>query len=225
MPFIGSHDCEQAGVYTNELIDGERIVITEKIHGSQLIYACNVDNDEELVSSKGLLKSQLKIEESPDNTYWKAVRNDKLFDMVKASFDSGVVQIFGEVIPVQKGYNYGQVEPTVRLFDIRHDGVSIPYDQVADCFKAIWVPVIYDGPVNLIVKATEYPIGFVKEDKLLPKEIVDLCQGNELVSGKEVHIREGVVLRPYIDRLARDRTKLRLKIINPKYKETGEEFN
>jgi hypothetical protein len=45
------------------------------------------------------------------------------------------------------------------------------------------------------------------------------------VSGKELHIREGVVLRPYIDRDAKDGTKLRLKIINPAYKETGEEIN
>mgnify|MGYP000518782812 CR=1 FL=1 len=38
-----------------------------------------------------------------------------------------------------------------------------------------------------------------------PKEVVDLCKGNELVSGQEVHIREGVVLRPYIDRVAKIR--------------------
>jgi hypothetical protein len=47
----------------------------------------------------------------------------------------------------------------------------------------------------------------------------------EQVSGKQHHIREGVVLRPYIDRDAKDGTKLRLKIINPKYRETGEEIN
>jgi hypothetical protein len=52
-----------------------------------------------------------------------------------------------------------------------------------------------------------------------------LCKGNELVSGKQIHIREGVVLRPYIDRNAVDGTKLRLKIINPAYRETGEEIN
>jgi len=33
MPFVGHHDCEHAGVYVNELIDGERVVITEKVHG------------------------------------------------------------------------------------------------------------------------------------------------------------------------------------------------
>lgn len=33
MPFIGNHDCEHVGVYVNDLIDGERVVITEKVHG------------------------------------------------------------------------------------------------------------------------------------------------------------------------------------------------
>lgn len=33
MPFVGSHDCEHANVYVNDLIDGERVVITEKVHG------------------------------------------------------------------------------------------------------------------------------------------------------------------------------------------------
>jgi hypothetical protein len=36
---------------------------------------------------------------------------------------------------------------------------------------------------------------------------------------------KGVVIRPYIDRCARDNTKLRLKLINPKYKESGDEIS
>jgi len=45
------------------------------------------------------------------------------------------------------------------------------------------------------------------------------------VSGKQLHIREGVVVRPYVDRRASDGRRLALKLINPKYKETGEEIN
>lgn len=33
MDKLGSHDCEQVGVYLNQLIQGERVVITEKVHG------------------------------------------------------------------------------------------------------------------------------------------------------------------------------------------------
>ena len=231
MPFVGSHDCEHVGVYVNDLIDGERVVITEKLHGSQAILAHNVLENETIVSSKGLLKSGLTIEMSDGNTYWIAFTNDKIVEKINRNFTSGVVQVFGEVIPVQSGYSYGQTKPTVRLFDIRVDGESIPYDMVPEDFKALWVPIVFDGTLTLdkkevvIYSDVEKGIHKTKLDYLLPKSIIDLCKGNELVSGKEAHIREGVVLRPYIDRVAKDGTKLRLKIINPAYCETGEEIN
>jgi len=88
---------------------------------------------------------------------------------------------------------------------------------VSNELRELWVPIIYDGTLNLESKE--------RVDFILPKDVVELCKGKELVSGKELHIREGVVLRPYIDRDAKDGTKLRLKIINPSYKETGEEIN
>ena len=231
MPFIGQHDCEHANVYVNDLINGERVVITEKVHGSQFILAHNIDTNETIVSSKGLLKSGLTIEESDENTYWIASKNDNILDKIRNNFSSGVVQVFGEVIPVQSGYSYGQTKPTTRIFDVRLNGESIPYDMVADEFKTLWVPVVFDGNISLeekeivIYSDPERGIHKTRTDYLLPKDIVDMCKGNELVSGNEVHIREGVVLRPYVDRVAKDGTKLRLKIINPAYKETGEEIN
>jgi RNA ligase (TIGR02306 family) len=231
MPFVGSHDCEHANVYVNDLVDGERVVITEKVHGSQFILAHNLDTNETIVSSKGLLKSGLTIEESDTNSYWIASKNDDIITKISKNFTTGVVQIFGEVVPVQSGYSYGQTKPTSRLFDVRHNGESIPYDLVAEDFKNLWVPVVFDGVLNLdkkevvIYSDPEKDIHKTRIDYLLPKSIVDLCKGNELVSGKQVHIREGVVLRPYIDRNAVDGTKLRLKIINPAYKESGEEIN
>lgn len=231
MPFIGNHDCEHANVYINDLIKGERVVITEKVHGSQFILAHEIETDKTIVSSKGMLKSGLSIEESDDNTYWIATKNDDIVGRITRNFDSGVIQVFGEVIPVQKGYNYGQTKPTVRIFDVRVNGDSIPYDKVPNEFSEIWVPVIYDGTLNLeekevlIYEDREKGIRKVRIDNVLPKDVVNLCKGKELVSGNSVHIREGMVIRPYVDRNAKDGTKLRLKVINPAYKETGEEIN
>lgn len=244
MPFIGSHDCEHIGVYANQLIDGERVVVTEKLHGSQFILAHDYLANETLVSSKGLLKNGLTIEDSDVNTYWIAAKNDNVVEKIRSNMAEmfntmalggkdmgGVVQVFGEVIPIQDGYSYGQSKPTVRIFDIRIQGVSIPYDRVPVDFKNLWVPVVFDGVLNLdkkevvIYSDPERGIHKTKFDYSLPKSITDMCKGNELVSGKSLHIREGVVLRPYIDRNAADGIKLRLKIINPAYKETGEEIN
>ena len=231
MPFVGSHDCEHVGIYVNDLIDGERVVVTEKIHGSQFILAHDVLTNETIVSSKGLLKNGFTIEDSDENAYWMAAKNDGIIEKIMASFTEGVVQVFGEVIPIQDGYSYGQTKATTRLFDIRVNGVSITYDMVPNDFKSLWVPIVFDGTLTLdkkevvIYSDPTKGIHKTKIDFTLPKSIVDLCKGNELVSGKGIHIREGVVLRPYIDRNAKDGTKLRLKIINPAYKETGEEIN
>jgi RNA ligase (TIGR02306 family) len=231
MPFVGHHDCEHAGVYVNDLIEGERVVITEKVHGSQFILAHSLETGDTIVSSKGQLKKGLVLEQADDNSYWLAAKNDGLIDKITSNWTDGVVQIFGEVIPIQSGYAYGQNKPTARLFDIRHNGISIPYDMVPDAFKTLWVPVVFDGVLPLdkkevvIYSDPERGIHKTKFDYMLPKEIVDLCKGNELVSGRQTHIREGVVLRPYVDRLAHDGTQMRLKIINPAYKETGEEIN
>ena len=231
MPFVGSHDCEHANVYVNDLIDGERVVISEKVHGSQFILAHNVDTNETIVSSKGLLKNGLTIEESDENTYWIAAKNDNIVDRIRKNFTTGVVQVFGEVIPVQSGYSYGQTKPTSRLFDVRHNGESIPYDVVVEDFKNLWVPIVFDGVINLdkkeviIYSDPEKDIHKTRIDYLLPKFIQELAEVKERVSGKELHWSEGVVLRPYIDRKAIDSTPLRLKIISKFYRETGEEIN
>jgi len=201
------------------------------VHNSQFILAHNVSENETIVTSKGLLKSGLTIEISDGNTYWIASQNDGVVDKIRQNFTDGIVQVFGEVIPVQNGYSYGQTKPTVRIFDIRVNGESIPYDLVPEDFKSLWVPVVFDGQLILdkkevvIYSDPEKGIHKTKTDYLLAKSIIDLCKGNELVSGGELHIREGVVLRPYLDRNAKDGTKLRLKIINPAYKESGDEIN
>lgn len=231
MDHIGHHDCEHYNVYVDELVDGERVVISEKIHGSQFILGHDVVENKTIISSKGLLKSGLVIDESDTNLYWTACKNDNIVENIRKVWMNGVVQIFGEVIPIQKGYAYGQTKPTVRIFDIRENGVSIPYDKVPEYFKTIWVPIVYDGILNLdkkeivIYSDPEKGIHKTRMEHLLPKSILDMREGKEMVSGSESHIREGVVLRPYIDRDAEDGTKLRLKIINPAYKESGEEIN
>jgi RNA ligase (TIGR02306 family) len=231
MPFVGSHDCEHVGVYVNDLIHGERVVISEKIHGSQVILAHDISSNETLVSSKGLLKNGLTIEVSDENAYWIAAKNDDIVDKIKSSFTEGVVQVFGEVIPIQVGYSYGQTKSTTRLFDIRVDGESIPYDMVPDVFKPLWVPVVFDGILNLdkkeviIYSDPEKGIHKTRIDFTLPKWIQEMAEVKERVSGKELHWAEGLVIRPYIDRNAKDGIKLRLKVISKFYKETGEEIN
>jgi len=233
MPSIGHHDCEQYAVYVKQLVEGERIVVSEKLHGSMFTLAYNFEQDKILISSKNLLKQGLMFEGYENNSYTRAAENDKIIEKIKANYSSGTVQIFGEVLPVQGGYGYGFEKPGIKVFDIRVDGQIIPYDMVPEDFKSLWVPILFDGSLNMIhneVLLHEDPETgekITRKEQFLPESIIKLCEGMETVSGRSIHIREGVVLRPYIDRYAPDGTKLRLKIINPKYakKSTGEEIN
>lgn len=236
--FIGKHDCEQYRVYENDFIQGERIVVSSKIHGSQFIWAYEFETDKVLISSKGQLAKGFEILEEEGNTYWRASKNDNLLEKVKKHFTDGVIQIFGEVVPVQGGYTYGfdPNHPTVLIFDIRKNGVSIPYDQVSKDFK--WVNILYDGVLTMdaeervLFEGNETTPKVTKTFYHFPKWLIDLANakennGMERYSGKSLHIEEGAVVRPYVDRYAADGTKLRVKIISDKYAktETGDEIN
>ena len=236
--FIGKHDCEQYAAYQSSFINGERVIVSEKIHGSQFIWAYEFETDKVLISSKGQLAKGFEILEEEGNTYWRAAKNDNLLEKVKKHFTEGVIQIFGEVVPVQGGYTYGfdPNQPTVLIFDIRQNGVSIPYDQVSKDFK--WVNILYDGVLTMDVEekvlfeGNETTPKVTKNFYHFPKWLIDLGNakennGMERYSGKSLHISEGVVVRPHVDRYAADGTKLRVKIISDKYAktETGDEIN
>lgn len=204
------HDCEQYGIYADEIKDGERVVVTEKVHGTQAVYHVNMKTGSIFVSSKNQLSNGLMIIKSDDSIYWKAAENAGLWEILKEQFTISEelyrVQVFAEAFPSQRGYGYGQDKPTLRVFDVRVNDESVPYDQLNDRFRSIWIPVLFDGEMR-------------------KNHVREFAKGNEQVSGEEVHIREGCVVSPYRDRRAEDGTRLRLKIINPAYRETGEEFN
>lgn len=207
----GNHDCEQFGVYQDQLDAGEDVVITEKLHGSQAIYFLDGESGLRFVASKGLLSRQQALRASDTNAYWQAA--PPIWALLERMRTIGMagpsdsLQVFGELIPCQGGaWTYGEKLKTVRVFDVRVNGRSLPYDLAAPVWAEVWVPILYRGPFD-----ADLARGF--------------RSGMEQVSGRELHIREGVVVRPYLDRRASDGTPLRLKVINPAYKATGEEFN
>jgi RNA ligase (TIGR02306 family) len=201
------HDVEQFGIYQNEFVPGEDVIVTEKLHGSQGVYYRNASL-EWVVTSKGLSQKGLGLLENAGNTYWRAARGSGLLEAVNAVFPDGEVQVFAEVLPVQKGFNYGFDAPGLKVFKVVRDGVVLPYDALPEWFKANFVPVLYRGAYT-------------------PERILPLKEGLETVSGKGLHIREGVVLAPVQPRRNADGHDLLVKLISDKYakKETGEEIS
>lgn len=200
-----SHDCYHFASQMDEFEDGEQVFVTEKVHGSQAIYYRNADGDR-IVTSKGISKRGLRIEESDENTYWQATRNMGIFEYLDENYPDQDVQLFGEVVPVQGGYNYGFTQPHVLFYRVLVDGQELPHSELNDWFYKNWVPVIHFGELD---KST----------------VRDFAKGMETVSGKQRHIREGVVVSPCVPRRDRRGRPLYSKIINPKYKETGDELN
>lgn len=206
---IQHHDVEQFRLYIDQFQADEEVIVTEKVHGSQGIYI-RLNNGKRLVSSKGLLKRYLTIDEDQNNLYWKAANNVDLWGIIAANWPEGHIQIHTEVTPCQKGFTYGLSadSPVPFVFKVSVNGRILPRDEYEHVFnRQMVVPVLYRGLFKL-------------------DEIIKVCQGSETVSGKSLHIREGAVIGPIIPRKStKGGFDLLLKIINPKYTETGEEFN
>ena len=207
---FSKHDVEHMSVYRDALTEDDMVVVTEKIHGSQVVYTLT-EEGEFFVSSKGLFSQGLCLKESDKNSYWraaKAVDMENRLKMLQWENPGTVVQAFGEVIPVQGGnWTYGKTDIDVLIFDIRTNGQSYPFDgSIPAYFMELWVPILHISRLGEL-------------------DLSSVCKGNERVSGKGLHIREGIVVRPTEMRYAKDGTRLFLKVINPAYKETGEEIN
>jgi len=203
VPFITYYDVDNYRIFQDDMEPGETVVISEKLHGSQenVIYR----DGKVWISSKGLLKRGLAIKESEGNSYWKAFRNSGVQEVLATLSNDTTHHFVGEMIPCQKGYTYGQSEPTLRLFEYRNNTQSLP---LPDELEYLSVPILYEGEFS--------------EEKA-----EELAKGMEQVSGRELHIREGCVVQPVEPRRTSKGTRLILKFINPKYakKATGEEFN
>lgn len=199
------HDVERHAVYSanGDYVPGERVLAFEKIHGSQINVM--VLGDEMVVTTKAKMADGLCYVRDESNTYWAGATNSRLLELAQKNYPGKFVQMIGEVVPVQGGYNYGKESVCVMLFDLRVDHAPVLYDQIPADILELWVPLLYDGPLNDQVKK--------------------LALGSETVSGRSIHKKEGIVIQPYLERRAKDGTRLKTKVINPEYKETGEEFN
>lgn len=200
------HDCESIRLHAREFVEGEEIVVSEKVHGTQINIIIHEDGETVEIGSKGLLKRGISIAEDETNIYWRAFHASGIHDIVKRLYPHKFVQVMGEVIPSQRGYDYGcnpSSEPVMKIFRLEVDGSRISVADLDDEKEAeildMWVPW-GKFAFNL-------------------KEIESMAKGMEGVSGKSRHIKEGVVIEPYPCRNAsRGGWPLIIKVINPKYK-------
>jgi hypothetical protein len=239
-----SYDIENYKKYNRTLVEGELVVITSKLHGTYVQIGLFPDGDH-FVTSKGLAQKGIILREThtkyqrflyktlkfffpskfksgqfdhfwsskyTENLYLRTVKDHGLLDKLRTVQDrlqlEEPIYLMGEIFGAgiqDLTYGVSEGKPEFRAFDIylgkKGFGHYLNYDAFADiCTKAEipMVPKVYQGPFS--------------EDIL--KEHTN---GKEDISGKELHIREGVVVKPIPERKTNGLGRVILKSVSADY--------
>lgn len=217
---VVGYDIENWKNFPDLFQDGEPVVFTEKLHGTWTMFsfACQKgDPNPVLVSSKGLAGRGLVFQDVPENENNLYLRMAKslnvdhqtIFNLYRGMNITRLIvlgETFGQGV---QDLGYG-VKTQFRVFDIGlirdHDANAIHWlsDRALDTTTSILglerVPVLYRGPFSL-------------------ETMEEHTTGKETVSGKGTHIREGIVMRPQVEREVYDLpgNRLQLKSVSGDY--------
>ncbi|MGW3496199.1 RNA ligase (ATP) [Streptomyces sp. NPDC001020] len=185
-------DIENIQRYPYVFAPGEPVVLTEKLHGSACLLTYVADEDQVLVSSKGFGAKSLALVEDPRNLYWRAVRGHGVPEVaarLAERLGARRVGIFGEV------YGAGIQDLTYGA-DGRRDTLGYAvFDVSAEIDGTLrWLDAaeLLAGELPLVPRLFEgaYDI----------ERVLEVATGRETVSGRGLHLREGVVIRPATER-------------------------
>ncbi len=222
--YMPKFDVEDIKKYPGVFEEGEEVVMTEKLHGTfsgflKLPESLADEYGAMRVFSKGLSEQALAFQDVPENQGNVYVRAARAFDMstrldqLRAALlrdgraqDLDPVFIFGEVIGTasKQDLKYGHALQ-LRVFAMGYGTRSalkyLDYDarqRYAEELGLQTVPLIYRGPFS---KAA----------------LQAATSGKETVSGQALHIREGVVVTPVVERRHPEIGRVILKSVSPNY--------
>ncbi|MEU8651235.1 RNA ligase (ATP) [Streptomyces sp. NPDC048737] len=185
-------DIENIQRYPDLFAAGERVVLTEKLHGSACLLTYVADEERVYVSSKGFGAKSLALREDPRNLYWRAVRGHGVAEAaarLAVRLGARRVGVFGEV------YGAGVQDLTYGA-DGRRDTLGYAvFDVSAEIDGTVrWLDAaaLLKGELPLVPRLFEGPYDSAR--------VLELAGGRETVSGRELHLREGVVIRPAVER-------------------------
>ncbi|WP_031075509.1 RNA ligase (ATP) [Streptomyces sp. NRRL S-118] len=185
-------DIENIQRYPQIFEPGEPVVLTEKVHGTACLLTHLAGDGRVHVSSKGFGAKNLALKEDPRNLYWRAVRSHGVPEVaarLAARLGATRVGIFGEVYgagvqDLAYGANGRSEELGYAVFDVSAeiDG-RVRWLDAAEVLgdELPLVPRLYAGPYDIAT-------------------VLELASGRETVSGRALHLREGVVIRSAVER-------------------------
>ncbi|MFI5681180.1 RNA ligase (ATP) [Streptomyces cellulosae] len=188
-------DIENIQRYPDVFTPGEPVVLTEKLHGSACLLTYVAHGGRVYVSSKGFGAKSLALKEDPRNLYWRAVRGHGVAEAaarLAERLGARRVGVFGEVFGAGvQDLTYGA--------DGRRDTLGYAvFDVSVDVGGAVrWldtgeVAELLDGEVPSVPRVYEGPYDVAR--------VLEVASGRETVSGRGLHLREGVVIRPLHER-------------------------
>lgn len=185
-------DIENIQRYPEIFAPGEPVVLTEKLHGTACLLTYAAGDDRVYVSSKGFGGRSLALREDPRNLYWRAVRAHGVAEAaaeLAARLGARRVGVFGEV------YGAG-VQDLSYGADGRRDSLG---------YAVFDVSAEIDGRVRWLDAAQELEGRLPLVPRLFSgpydgERVLEIASGRETVSGRELHLREGVVIRPAVER-------------------------
>ncbi|WP_314224208.1 RNA ligase (ATP) [Streptomyces zaehneri] len=185
-------DIENIQRYPGIFEPGEPVILTEKLHGSACLLTYVADEERVYVSSKGFGSKSLALTEDPRNLYWRAVRGHGVPEAaarLAERLGARRIGVFAEV------YGAGVQDLTYGA-DGRRDSLGYAvFDVSAEIDGVVrWLDAaeLLDGELPLVPRLFEGPYD--------SERVLEIATGRETVSGRGLHLREGVVIRPAVER-------------------------
>ena len=189
-----TYDVEGFKNYPHTFAEGEDVVVTEKVHGSNARYL--FDGKTMHVGSKNLWKSE------KSTCIWRRALKELPWIEDFCNCNVGHT-LYAEVVPTQKGYAYGTAEGAVQVFGfdvLLPDGKWMPKRELGIALlENHRVPILYAGPYD-------------------EAKIKALVEGPSTVPGAK-HVREGIVISSSTERTVRGLGRAQLKLKSMKFLE------
>jgi RNA ligase (TIGR02306 family) len=202
--FVSYTEIENMRNFPAIFTDAEEVVVSEKIHGTNCrVGLIDVDGVKTwMAGSKGVRRKMPAEERIAGDLYWHPYSLPSVRALVEScAADARQVILFGEVYGKVQSLRYGVPQGIAfRAFDLLVDGKYVDYDRFAERCQAHGVevaPLVYRGAFSL-------------------ERIKQLAEGDSVVPGA-ANIREGVVVKPVIERLDPKIGRVVLKYIGDGY--------
>lgn len=208
--FVKYTEIENMRNFPAILEEGEEVVVTEKIHGTNcrvgtiLVEGAPIEEDKAVVMA-GTHQTRRQCPETEEerarHIYWYPTTLDSVKSLLaELSKKFKQVILFGEVYGKVQSLKYGVKGLAFRAFDLMLDGSYVSYNEFAVLmthYRVPRVPVSYRGPFSLA-------------------KIKELSDGKSLMPGAD-HIREGVVVKPVKERTDPRTGRVILKYLGDSY--------